>query len=115
LHLAVISGSIRRLEILLERDTDAIVLHVRSGYPPIFFAAAHGNQDMVDILLFNGSDPMIKAKSGFNLLHKAATSNMIQLALILLNKGAEVNAIQSFETPIHYAAYEENYDMIRLL
>jgi ankyrin repeat protein len=55
-------------------------------------------------------------KKGFTVLHRAASSNSVDVARLLIEHGANVNVISKRGyTPLHRAALSNSVDVARLL
>lgn len=57
----------------------------------IWYAAQYGDLDKVEKLIDRGID--LKDKSGYTALHYAARNGHVDVCKLLLNKGANVNAV----------------------
>lgn len=87
------------------------------------YAAMHGHNDCVELILKNKTVVDHKSKFGWTALHVAAKQNQVNSGAILLKYGADPNSqdggIQSyyvdFYTPLHYAAECGFADMVELL
>jgi hypothetical protein len=84
-------------------------------------------------LLERGANPNAKDKNGWTPLHHAASVGSLDIAMLLINKGADVNAksekdvnilsdifndiatINTGSTPLHVAAYKGNLPVVELL
>lgn len=80
-------------------------------------------EKIIQLLLDAGVDCNNQSNSGETPLHELVRTNQLLAAEMLLKKGANPNAIQLENdpenlkniTPIHYAAYNGNLEMIKLL
>ncbi len=75
---------------------------------------------MTQILLIHKANPNIPTPSGYTLLHSAVSSNKMSLASLLLNHGAELNALDAKgNTPLDIArkkrAKQKSYQKIEHL
>ena len=78
-------------------------------------AAIRGDKDKVKRLLADGSDPKDNT-DGFTALHFAAAEGYKEIATLLIDAGADVNATNNFNNrPLHFAAGEGHQDIIALL
>ena len=64
LWIAVLHGHLRVVELLLDTGGVDINLESISGRTPIFWAAAHGYEDIVGLLLRAGADPNLTGEDG---------------------------------------------------
>merc|ERR1712029_370358 len=100
------------------------------GVTPIHLAAwghleYEGHPDVVDILLSHGADVNALTKEGLTPLHLAASTGCIETAKRLLDKGANVNAVEGIcekaytvarkRTPLHRACLRGHTAMVELL
>jgi len=80
-------------------------------------ASRIGNERMVRFLLWWGPD--VNAKSillNYTPLHYAAKHGHVEIARLLIEKGADVNALGCLDkTPLHYAALWGHFEIARLL
>ena len=78
----------------------------------LLFAAREGNLEMARILVDGNADIERPAANGTRPLVVAITNNHIQLAMFLLEKGADPNASDSFykRTPLYAAVEMRNLD-----
>jgi ankyrin repeat protein len=91
--------------------------HRTEDYTPVFADATAGNVAAVEAAI--KIDPtVIKAKEwdGATLLHIAVGQNHKDLTEVLLNDGADVNALTTDRlTPLHMAAQNGNIEIVTLL
>jgi ankyrin repeat protein len=82
---------------------------------PLLFAAREGNLEMTRLLLDSRADIERPAANGTRPLVVAINNNHIQLALFLLEKGADPNAADNFwkRTPLFAAVEMRNPDFTR--
>jgi ankyrin repeat protein len=80
---------------------DSTVLH-----DACFYAAAHGHNQIVGLLLKAGADPNLQDVFGYRPLHQAAVTNNAAVCRMLLDAGADIDA-QSNKgyTALHTAIY----------
>jgi ankyrin repeat protein len=107
----------------LAMDEDAvragIALHpefLRATEP--LFAAARGDRvDVAALLLDLGTSPEVESAARERPLHIAAYANAVRVANLLLERGAEVDPVESNwgNTPLGAAAYAQHAPMIALL
>jgi ankyrin len=82
---------------------------------PLLFAAREGNLPMARILVDAKADVNLPSANGSPAIVVAITNNHIQLALFLLEKGADPNAADKFwkRTPLYAAVEMRNMDYTR--
>lgn len=119
LHKAAQLGRARMIESLLASyDFDVSELN-ETGYPALVYAALQGNDaETVQLLLRAGANPNQTCSRGQSPLIAAAKSNAVDIALILLQNGADISQLFSGEndrTALQVAAVHDNPDMIRFL
>jgi len=61
------------------------------------------------------ADVNAKNKTGGTPLHEAAMQGRLDVARILLDRGAQVNAVSAYNTPLHLAARAGHQDLVALL
>jgi hypothetical protein len=90
----------------------------RDGYTPLQLACFFGREDVARYLAAKGADVQAVAKNGMAIqpLHAAVAGDHLSIARLLLEAGADANAVQqdSFR-PLHGAAQNGNAEMVRLL
>jgi ankyrin repeat protein len=85
------------------------------GSSAIMFAARIGNIDVARVLLDSGSNVNDNAASGVTVLTQAAHSGHQDLAIFLLERGADPNAIDSGYTALHAAVLRSEVDLVEAL
>ena len=84
-----------------------------SNKSPLLLAFDHNNYEYVKLLLKYGANPNQQMNDGFGstLLHSACLNGKLSLTKILLEHGADVNALDNLkQTPINLAIIEGNFD-----
>lgn len=88
----------------------------------LYYATFGDRDDVVRLLLARGADPNLRhGEDGLAPLHRAAFRGFYDVAKLLLDGGADVDAPSSggnglhSRTPLHQAAFNGHGDMIRLL
>lgn len=128
LHLAAFLGLSNLMERLLIRNKLGqpvgmdISVNARDGYArtPLWYAATNGHLEMVQMLLQHGADTesmdYIEPGDRDTPLLKAVKTNQAQVALYLIENGADVHAIDKYRsTPLHESALQRNEVIIRCL
>ena len=69
------------------------------------------------LINFENIDLESQTEHGMNPLLLASNYNQIEVAKLLIEKGANVNVVSNFDhtTPLHHAVYNKNYDIVKLL
>ena len=100
LFYAVESGSRAAVELLIDRGANVNAYGKRG--PPVF-AAASCNPDLLSLLVSKGADPNAKVNSK-TVLHMAAQGGDVRCVKLLVDAGANVNALTTErETAYHLA------------
>lgn len=84
---------------------------------PMLHAAEANRADVVAVLLDAGMSPEVEDRRGFRPLHAAAYRNALDVAQLLLARGAEVDPVERAHggTPLGHAVYAGHEPMIDLL
>ncbi|XP_072291872.1 ankyrin repeat and SOCS box protein 15-like [Eucyclogobius newberryi] len=115
MHEAAMTGDARIMELLLSHrgkvtDTD------QHGVTPLGIAAEYSHAEVLEILIKHGADVNAQAPNGDSVLYDATASGNPDCVSILLEHGANPNTHNlSFQLPIHKAAYEGHYLVLRTL
>ena len=108
------SGEGQRLAGLLGKDASGWKNYAE---PPLLVAAEFKSHVVASILIANGAN--VNMRNSYNYLtplHWAAIRNMVEIAKLLIDKGANVNAqSKNGETPLNHANQRENSSMQSLL
>lgn len=122
LFSAVATGDEEQVHRLLEHDPKLANSRGSDGYPAIHFAVGMNHQNIVSALLKAGGNVDIRNESdhqggkGETALHCAAFWGRFEIAQLLIDAGADVNAVSEREwAPLHEAARLANVRVARLL
>jgi len=84
------------------------------GMDCLYFAAHHGNMEMLQYLVDRGAT--VYKKHGCSALHEAASKGDIEMMKYLIDKGANVNAREYRNvTPLHKAVFTGKLEVVKLL
>jgi ankyrin repeat protein len=115
---AVMQGDAAQVEACLAADRDTVEFFSSDGWTPLHLAAYFGHREAAECLLAHGANVEVRSNNDMrNLPHHAATANR-QHALVelLLEHGADVNAVQSGGfTSLHEAALLGDEELVKLL
>ena len=112
LHAAVLHRKPDIVSLLLDRGVDVNAAN-KEGERPVMLAAqgwagAAWDPELVKLLIARGADVRVTRKSGETLLHLIAGNGHLELLRLVLDKGADVNAMDARkQTPLDYA--EKNH------
>lgn len=123
LFQTVITGDIPKTKELLENDSSLINSRDEQGCTPLQIAVSKGSIEMVEFLLFQGSNVNAKSyiRSSANPLantplHTAVIKNLEGIATILLSKGADANIKNDEMIPLlHIAVTKGNKNIVEQL
>ncbi|MCC6485977.1 MAG: ankyrin repeat domain-containing protein [Candidatus Hydrogenedentes bacterium] len=142
----IANGDRPRLLELLRNQPELTMKRSENGESPLLYAAYRGHRDLVEVLIEFGAEPdifeaatlgdvtrvsrILKADAsqaralsgdGWTALHLAAHFDQREAALLLLERGAHVNAPSSDKslaprnTPLHAACASSRYEMALIL
>lgn len=116
LHIASARGDIETVRTLLE-DGIAIDLRSRNGLSPLHWSIYRDDTTMIDFLLECGSPVDIQTDEGHTpLMNIASSSGSTEKAILLLDHGADPNAVDNHGyTALHRAAETGYKDLVELL
>jgi ankyrin repeat protein len=104
-------------------DTDAVV-RVAKEHPvvlqnaePMYIAAGRNDVRLVTLLLDLGVSPDISPGEGQRPLHTAAAAGAVDVAALLLSRGAEIDPVETRynSTPLGAANFHNRPEVVRLL
>jgi ankyrin repeat protein len=111
-------GKTARLESLLDEEPALVDAYAADGFFPLGLAAFFGHEEAVRLLLARGANPNLAARNAMKVaaLHAASAAGSLEIALLLVEAGADVNAVQQAGfTPLHAAAMAGRIDLAKLL
>ncbi|XP_076883775.1 uncharacterized protein LOC143532676 [Bidens hawaiensis] len=111
-HVAGI-GHIELMELLISCGVD-VNSQSESG-TPLIWAAGHGQQETLKLLLKHKADPNIETDDDITPLLSAVAAGSLQCLDLLIQAGAKVNIIAGGATPLHIAADIGNSELIACL
>lgn len=85
------------------------------GFTPVGLASYFGQFEVARYLVMKGANVNLPSNNGFNVfpLHSAAAGNFTNIAVMLIENGAEVNIRQQAGvTPLHSAAQHGNIELL---
>ncbi|XP_053742767.1 ankyrin repeat and SOCS box protein 15 [Synchiropus splendidus] len=115
MHEASRSGCVKVMELLLHRGGQ-VSERDQHGVTPLGIAAEYSHPEVLELLIQHGADVNAQAPNGDSVLYDAAGSGNPDCVEILLQHGANPNVHNlSSQLPIHRAAYEGHYLVLRIL
>jgi ankyrin repeat protein len=111
-------GDIARLGALLAADPAAANAWAADGFFPLGLACFFRQREAAGLLLENGADVHAAARNGMRVtgLHAAAAARSVEIARMLLERGADANARQQAGyTALHAAAQHGDAELAELL
>lgn len=116
LHLAVLKGLDKIVELLLARGADKNAQAGDGLYTPLHFAVLRGHKEVVKLLLDSMADMETANEDGQTPLQLAAMYGHEEIVSMLLNAGANMD-VQDKEAncPLHVAVWQGHVGVVRLL
>jgi ankyrin repeat protein len=116
--IAAALGDTARLTKFVEADPGVLGRHTVDGWTPLHLAAFFGNKDAAQLLVDAGSPLHIRSTNALNNhpLHAAAAGRSREVVTLLVQAGADVNAVQAGGwTALHAAAQNGDAEMTKVL
>lgn len=115
LHVAAQLGDLETARWLLDNGAK-LEARSRADFTPLFMAAAHNQDGMVEFLLDRGADAHVTVGIRLGLMHLAASRGVISTAEILLRAGVDINAKNLCGyTPLDFAVVTKRPEMEKWL
>ncbi|XP_026225881.1 B-cell lymphoma 3 protein homolog [Anabas testudineus] len=119
LHLAVITQQPKMVDTLLRAGADPTALD-RNGQTALHLCCEYNQPECLSVVLTQSPSPAcleIRNYEGFSPLHLAVLRDHMDLARMLLNAEADINAmdIKSGQSPLMHAVESNNADMVHFL
>lgn len=111
-------GQTERLQKIIEQDGALVNAQAADGFSPLGLASFFGQPDAVVFLIHHGAQVNQPSNNAQKVtpLHSAAAGQNLTIVRMLLEAGADVNAVQEGGfTPLMGAAQNGNVEMVRLL
>ena len=114
-------GDLDQLRARLDENDLAVSAWSDDGFTPLHYAAFFGHPEAARLLLERGADLELPARNEqfapeARPLHSALAARQKEVALVLLDAGAEVNAREhQGTTPLHEAAQHGDVELVQLL
>jgi ankyrin repeat protein len=118
IHTAAKDGDTDEVAALLSMDNRLTRTHDDDGWTPLHLAAHYGHADTVSLLLHNNAPVDIRSTNQManTPLHAALAGRRGDVAKVLIDAGADVNARQHGGwAPLHSAAANGDRDSVELL
>lgn len=119
LHWACATGKLHLAELLLMRArVPRANIHATEfrGKTSLHLAAAHGWDDIVELLLEHHADISLRSDGGWTALHNACELGSQKIVGILIAAGSDINAkLLNGMTPLHLAAQGGHLDVVKCL
>jgi ankyrin repeat protein len=115
---ATATGQLARVQQLLDADPDLLDSYSPDGFWPLGLAVFFRHRPLIDYLLSRGArlDGVARNPMKVTVMHAVTNSKDVEVARLLLERGADVNARQQAGwAPLHTAAANGDEAMARLL
>ncbi len=118
-HEAIVVGKMNMVKkYLINTDDDIANAWSYDGFTALSLAAFFNQTDIAKLLVDKGADPNLHATNPtkVNALHAAVAKENYELCRLFIEKGVDVNAVQTQQvTALHAAAQRGNLKLIKLL
>ena len=116
IHLAAMNNSSKAAKLLLQRGAD-LNTRTQNGRHALHLAACNGNNEFIEDLLQGQDDVnIVDDDRSYTPLHYAASRGHLSVCVLLLKRGADVNALDSKnQTPFHLSISEGFTEVAKLL
>lgn len=118
-HEAIVCGKIDTVKGYLIADNLKLInTYSKDGFTPVSLATFFNQTEIAKFLITKGADPKLHAKnpSKINPLHAAIAKENFELCKLFIEKGVDVNAIQTQKvTALHSAVHRGNLELTKLL
>lgn len=118
LFAAAATGRLETLDREIARGNPSVADYAYDGWTALHLAAFFGRQAAAERLLDAGADPTAVSRNSMRNtpLHAALAGGHTDVALYLITRGADVNAVDAGRhTPLHIAAENGLIDAVRAL
>ena len=116
IHDAAKNGDLQKVKALLKDNPELVFSKDNNSRTPLYYAAAKGHKDVVELLLANKVEVNPKSIDGSTPLHEAAMAGHRDVVELLLANKAEVNTKNgNGMTPLDYAETRGRKDVLELL
>jgi ankyrin repeat protein len=118
LHEAAAVGALDRVQTIVRERGRLIDSHSKDGFTALALAAFFGHAAAVQYLIDQGANVSLAANNPMKVapLHAAVSARHIEIARMLVDNDADVNARQQQGwTPLHGAAQSGDQELVRLL
>jgi ankyrin repeat protein len=115
---AATAGDAERLAELLDGDRTLVEAWSVDGYQPLMLASFFGRLEAARVLLERGASPSEASRNAMAVmpLHSAAAGRHVEVAMLLIARGAQVDArSHGGFTPLHSAAQNGDLELVRVL
>lgn len=112
------AGDIDTVRSLIEKDPSLANQWADDGFQPLGLASFFGHRDIVAFLLEHSAEVNSASRNDMHVmpLHSAAARPDVEIARLLVEHGADVNAKQADDfTPLHAAAQNGSMELVDLL
>jgi ankyrin repeat protein len=111
-------GKTARLEAILDEEPSQVDAFAADGFFPLGLAAFFGREPAVRLLVARGANLHLTARNPMKVaaIHAASAEGGFEIARLLIEAGADVNAVQQAGfTPLHAAAMTGQLELAKLL